>query len=214
MKKILFFFFIAMTILSCTKKPGNLSGNVYWKYNNYVGNKPDSGSEIKLIAFDKTQKDSIFKTTSDLNGNYTINDIPPGKYFLIIESKNTTDSPKNHLDNLQNYSEDLKTLFGLNLSKFSKEIFEINGYYQKYTEILTDSDDSKYGGISNKIDQYEKFEKMSEDKSSELIDKIPSNVKYKVGLLTAYSKSLEFKNIEIKEGKTENIITDFGVTYM
>lgn len=214
MKKIFFLFLIAITTLSCTKKPGNLTGNVYWKYNEYVGNKADSGSEIKLIAFDKKQKDTIFQTTADLNGNYAINDIPPGRYFLIIESKNTTDSPKNHLDNLQNYSEDLKTLFGLDLSNYSKEISEINGYYQKYVEILTDDDNTKYGGISNKIDQYEKFGKMSDDKSSDLIDKIPSNIRYKIGLLTAYSKSIEFKNIEIKEGKTENIITDFGVTYM
>lgn len=214
MKKIYVLFLISFAILSCAKKPGGLTGNVYWKYNDYVGNKPDSGAKIKLIPFDKTQKDSIFETTADLNGNYTIKDIPIGKYFLIVESENTKDNPRDHLKNLQIYAKSLKELFGFDLQKYSKEIYDIDNDYMKYTDILTDSDNDKYGGISNKIEQYQKFEKMSLEKSAKLIDKIPSEIKFKIGLLTKYSSSLDFQNVEIKEGKTKNIVTDFGVTYI
>ncbi len=214
MKKIYILFLLSFTILSCTKKPGGLTGNVYWKYNDYIGNKPDSGAKIKLIPFDKTQKDSIFEATADLNGNYIINDIPTGKYFLIVESENTRDNPKEHLENLQIYTKSFKELFGFDLQKYSKEIGEIENDYKKYTDILSDSDNDKYGGISNKIEQYQKFEKKALEKSANLIDKIPSEIRFKIGLLTGYSSSLDFHIVEIKEGKTENIVTDFGVTYM
>ena len=214
MKKKYILFLILFTILSCTKKPGGLTWNVYWKYNDYVGNKPDSGAKIKLIPFDKTQKDSIFETTADLNGNYAINEIPPGKYFLIVESENTKDNPKDHLENLQIYSKSLKEIFGFDLQKYSKEIEEIENDYKKYTDILTDPDYDKYGGISNKIEQYQKLEKMSFEKSANLIDKIPSKIRFKIGLLTGYSSSLDFQDVEIKEGKIENVVTDFGLTYM
>jgi hypothetical protein len=31
---------------------GTLTGNAYWKYNNYVGNKPDAGAEVTLYSLD------------------------------------------------------------------------------------------------------------------------------------------------------------------
>lgn len=214
MKKIYILILITCTILSCTKKPGTLTGNVYWKYNNYVGNKPDAGAKITLYAIDKSQKDSIFKATADINGNYTINDIPPAKYLLVIQSENTTDSPFDHIQNLKICSNDLKNTFDFDINKFSKNLEEIDAAYKKYETILIDSDDEKYGSLSNKIDEYEKYQKIAIDKSSDLIDKFPKKVKLKLGLFTGYSKSLYFQNIEIKEEKTVNENTDFGTTYM
>ncbi|WP_396192379.1 carboxypeptidase-like regulatory domain-containing protein [Flavobacterium sp.] len=214
MKKIYILILITCTILSCTKKPGTLTGNVYWKYNNYVGNKPDSGAEITLYAINKSQRDSIFKATADVNGNYTINDIPPAKYLLVIRSKNTTDSPLDHIQNLKICSNDLKNTFDFDINNFSKNLEEIDAAYKKYETILIDSDIEKYGGLSNKINEYEKYQKIAIDKSSDLIDKFPTKVKLKLGLFTGYSKSLYIQNIEIKEEKTVNKNTDFGTTYM
>jgi hypothetical protein len=214
MKNFYILFLISFTILSCTKKPGVITGNVYWKYNNYVGNKPDSGARIKLISFDKTQKDSIFETKADVSGNYSISEIPPGKYFLIIESENTTDSPTEHLENIKFWSKDLKELFGLDLQLYSKEIAEIKKVNQQYDDVLMDSNLDKYGGISKKIELYQTLEKSAIDKSEILIDKIPNKIRYKIGLLSGYSKSLDFQIVQINEGKSKNIITDFGTTYM
>lgn len=179
-----------------------------------MGNKPDAGAKITLYAIDKSQKDSIFKATADINGNYTINDIPPAKYLLVIQSENTTDSPFDHIQNLKICSNDLKNTFDFDINKFSKNLEEIDAAYKKYETILIDSDDEKYGSLSNKIDEYEKYQKIAIDKSSDLIDKFPKKVKLKLGLFTGYSKSLYFQNIEFKEEKTVNENTDFGTTYM
>jgi len=213
MKKYLIMLITILSVISCSKKPGKLTGNVYWKYNNYVGNKPDAGAKVSLFVIDKNKKDSIFETTTDVNGNYTINDIPPAKYLLVIQSENTTSSPKEHLDNLKNYSKEMKQLFGFDLNKYATTLKEIDNDYIKYEEILTDMDYNKYGGLSNKIDECKKYQKNIDDKSANLIDKLPKELKIKLGLYTGYSKSLDINNIEIKEDKTINQNTDFGTTY-
>lgn len=43
MKKLLLLFVGAALLTACKKDPGSVSGNVYYKFNDYVGNKPDGG---------------------------------------------------------------------------------------------------------------------------------------------------------------------------
>lgn len=212
MKRKLLFILVLFSILtSCTKKPGTLTGNIYWKYNDYVGNKPDASSTINLYSI--TDKNVTLETSTDVAGNYKIEEIPPGKYFLVIKSGNTTDSPKDHLDNLLIHSVQIKTVFGYDLKNLKKEIAEIDKLQQEYQNILIDENESKYGGLYKQIDKYEKIKKEIKDKSFALISKLPSEFKTKIGLYTGYDKSIHFANIEIKEAKTTNENVDFGITY-
>jgi hypothetical protein len=210
-KRLLIIAMLIITLTSCTKKPGILTGNVFWKYNDYVGNKPDAGSEVKLYSM--INKENKYETSTDVSGNFKIEEIIPGKYFLIIQSSNTTDSPKDHLDNLLIYSEDLKNLFGFDESKYKKEIDEINQLQNTYQDVLTESDANKFGGLSNQMDKYEKIERDIKDKTLNLISKFPPEFKEKLNLYTGYDKSFKFTTIEIKEGKTSNENIDFGTTY-
>lgn len=212
MKKIILITTITfLTLTSCTKKPGIFSGYIYWEYNDYVGDKPDAGSKIKLYSI--TNKEIQFETTADASGNFKLEDIPPGEYFTIIQSKNTTDSPKYHLDNLLIHSKELKTIFGFDSSPFKKEIEEINKLQYTYLEILTDDDENKYGGLATQIEKYEKIESEIKEKSQYLISKLPGQFREKIGLHTGYDKSLKFINLEIKEGKTSTENVDFGTSY-
>ena len=90
MKKI-FWLLLLLPFCSCKKNPGTLSGNVFWKYNDYVGNKPDAGATIYLFSSD-TSKDPL-RSEADVQGNYKIDPLLPGKYMMIVESKNATSSP-------------------------------------------------------------------------------------------------------------------------
>lgn len=72
---------------------GNLKGTVTWQYNSYVGTKPDVGASIYLIK--ESQEDiSKFKVIANGYGNYEINDVPVGNYFVVIISYKTTSDPK------------------------------------------------------------------------------------------------------------------------
>lgn len=72
-------------------KTGKVTGDVSYKYNNYVGNKPDTGATIFLISKNvKTLPDKIglglssntegvYRTEVDGSGKYTFDRIPVGK---------------------------------------------------------------------------------------------------------------------------------------
>lgn len=92
MKKIIFLLLAITTLTSCSKGEGEIKGNVYWKYNDFVGNKPDAGSKIELWGIDTVSiKITNFKleTTADMNGNYAFENVPVGSYMLLVKSKNT-----------------------------------------------------------------------------------------------------------------------------
>lgn len=209
--KLLFLTMLILTLTACSKKPGTLSGNVFWKYNDYVGNKPDAGSFVNLYS--TVNKEINYETTTDVTGNYKIEDIIPGTYYLIIQSKNTTESPKELLDNLLAYTE-LKNLFGFDEKKFKKEIDEINALHDEYQDILNHSNDGKYGELSIAMDKYETKESEIFEKSMKLISKFPDKFNSKFGVITGYNEnSIEIIPIDIEEGKSiiENV--DFGTTY-
>lgn len=205
--------FILLIFTSCSKTPGNLTGNVFWKYNNFVGNRPDAGAKITLYALDEKQQQLKYDASADVAGNYKIGNVLPGEYLLVIESKNTTSSPKNHLDDLLIYSDEVKNIFGLDLKLYTEKIEEIKSIDSLYNYTIRDKYE-KYGGIHNMILTYEKLEKDMEAKSSKLIQSIPDSIRLKINLFTGYDKSKFYKHIKIDEAKSINEVTDFGVTYM
>ena len=209
-KKLLIIIVLITALTSCTKKPGSLNGNVFWEYNDYVGNKPDAGSEVKLYSI--TNKESKFETTTDVSGNFKIEEIPPGKYFLIVQSKNTTDSPVNHLHNLFFNSENIKNIFGLDLNKFKKEFEEIKRIENKSDEVVIKFDFDKPNS-TNESDDFEKAQKEINTKSVDIISRFPKEFMSKLGIYTGHDRSFDFSVVEIMEGKSSTQNVDFGTTY-
>ena len=91
-------------------KTGSISGNVTYKYNNYVGNKPDTGTVVFLISkkvtslpdsmgygwtWDVDDYEGIYATEVDGSGNYILNDIPVGEYYIVLISENTNTGESN-----------------------------------------------------------------------------------------------------------------------
>ena len=85
---------------------GTVTGEVTYKYNNYVGNRGDAGSTVLLISknIESLPDELAYGSTYDLpegcyatevsgSGNYTFNNIPTGEYVLIFISKNTSPNP-------------------------------------------------------------------------------------------------------------------------
>lgn len=88
-------------------KLGGVKGTVTWQYNKFIGTKADVGADIALIPsmYDNKISNTVFTLTlssvpqgsdgiytgeADGNGNYIIEDVPAGMYYLLIVSKNTT----------------------------------------------------------------------------------------------------------------------------
>ena len=105
----------------------------------------------------------------------------------------------------------MKQLFAFDIDKYKNQLAEIDKLDSTYTAILMDDNESKYGGVSNKIDKYKTIEEEMIQKSEKLIEMFPDNFKYK--LWPGYCNALDFSFITITEGETENENTDFGITW-
>ena len=83
-------------------KTGSVTGMVTYKYNSYVGNKPDTNSTVILISksvtslpqsvahgFISNLPNGCYGTKVDGSGNYRFDNVPIGEYHLILISENT-----------------------------------------------------------------------------------------------------------------------------
>ena len=86
-------------------KTGKVTGTVTYKYNDYVGNKADTGAKVILVSKSVTSlPDSLglgmiselpegcYGKKVDGSGNYTFDNVPTGEYYLIIISANTNEN--------------------------------------------------------------------------------------------------------------------------
>ncbi len=190
---------------------GSLTGNAYWKYNDYVGNKPDAGAEIQLHSLDTIRGNLRFEATADVQGDYQFSKLPPGRYLVIVRSNNTRACPEEHLINLGFYSSYLKQIFGFDLSNYTKELAEIERLDSMATSILTGRSNDFYKSTSS-IDAYYELQEQSRDKINKLFESFPTEFRIKMKLFSGFSNSYDIQVIEIEDGKSANLVSDFGIT--
>lgn len=82
---------------------GSINGNITYFYNNYIGNRADTGAKVILIPKDGYAKNAtLYLSSSDMNnyhvyvgtvdgtGKYEINHVVTGDYFVLIISSKTS----------------------------------------------------------------------------------------------------------------------------
>lgn len=129
-------------------KTGKIKGTITWQYNEFIGTKPDVGAKIALIPANLTKNTGpkheiyffaltlssnspettgIYTTKANGYGEYEMNDVPAGEYYILIVSQKTrSDLTINKWDALilqEIFSEDEWKVLQLNL-KLNKYEFE------------------------------------------------------------------------------------------
>ena len=191
---------------------GILTGNVYW-YNDLMY-KADAGALITLYSLDSIRGNVKYVTTADVDGDYKFEKVLPGKYFLIVRSVNTTDCPDSHLFNLRIYGDEIKQLFGFDIEKYKTQLDEINVLDSLYFKCFDNFPSN--GSLLQMTASLAKTETIEEEmiqKSEKLIERFPDDFKSKIKLYAGYSNAYDFSTIRIEEGETENVNTDFGITW-
>jgi predicted molibdopterin-dependent oxidoreductase YjgC len=190
---------------------GSITGNVYWKYNDYVGNKADAGSEITAILL--SNPETKYNATCDLQGNYKIEGLNSGRYFLIIKSRNTKQHPVTYSRLFEVYKRQLDTVLKIKASDFRKDLqFQIDSLYKAQIELVY-----KYGKNEIKMGKYMKengkIDNLLMKKTKEWFDDMPQEMKLKIDAFSNLHESFHYQIIELASGKNETVITDFGITY-
>ena len=98
------------TLIYDNSQCGSLTGTITYQYNKYIGTKPDVGAGVMLIQTNHVPLDSddgtflsfseigfddpmIHCTEVDGMGNYYLDNVPAGYYYLLIVSEETNESP-------------------------------------------------------------------------------------------------------------------------
>ena len=130
---------------------GSVKGNITWQYNRYVGTKADVGAEIYLIPLDfnikggGNEKLSRFMDTKGHNGvyygkvdgfgQYNIDNVPTGKYMILIKSDNTNDAMR--FENETGWNRTVNELMGQFLTDKELDKFKtFLGFDSYITEII------------------------------------------------------------------------------
>lgn len=215
--KHLYIIFITIIFFSCSPKRGSVAGNVYWKYNNFIGNKPDAGSDVFLFSSDTGK--APLQATCDIQGNFSLADVPVGDYKLVVRSKSTNASCYDLVYDLLSY---INTPFMRGDGKYNGQV---HGFIENYfaMERLDISD-------SRRSDSFKIYRNRTIDVSDSILKEIPHNSQFRhwvldygmspdkitvddISIGTMAGNKIKVKDIKVEEGKTTTEIVDFGLTF-
>lgn len=212
-QKFILFCLLALSLASCQPNYGSLTGNVYWKYNNYVGDKPDAGSDVYLFSKDTSK--APLETTCDVQGNFRFDKIQTGDYMIVAKSKNTTNSAANELQEL--FTTNTYSYFGFLLNNIDSALFQsaTDSYFDSQKKDLPAPPSYTYKQKMAYYDSAQISQRQANTLADSLLNKIPKDNRLmkEVYSLGSFSKKVKFKEITIKKDETSNEVYDFGNTY-
>jgi hypothetical protein len=205
---ILMLICISAIAVSCSKGTGSITGNVYWKYNDYVGNKPDAGTEVRLFSTSDTSFHQ--KTECDIKGDFKFDNVPVGDYILVFDSENTNDRASSYITDL--------TLFRNQLEQINcgfKDTLAFKNVADSYLQA------SSLATNLHGKDFLDAYEKRDEDRmrldsiASKLLDSYTKETMSRLGYTNSVLPAKrKFKSIKVEKDKTSTVVIDFGITYM
>jgi hypothetical protein len=194
---------------------GSISGNAYWHYNDYVGDKPDAGSDVYLFSAD-TSKAPI-NTQCDVQGNFKFEKVPPGNYLVMIISKNTTDDGTHNFIQFDSYHGAYKVFLGFSIEDAKQAYDSValadTAYYRAASR--------KYGvfGINKQLKDTEAKREIAAAQKRRVLNigakKCSMVASYPlIGLtMPRLASKIYFAIIRVAADQNKTVIADFGITF-
>ncbi|MBR5280061.1 MAG: Ig-like domain-containing protein [Clostridia bacterium] len=138
------------------QKTGTVSGEVTWKYNSYVGYKPDTGAIVYLISRSVRELNSavalglttglpegVYATKVNGSGAYIFDSIPVGSYEMVIISKNTNDNPSKVTESSNGWSI-VYSLFSETDQEMALLTAQVYRVYTKFSLVVNENQTTTY----------------------------------------------------------------------
>jgi hypothetical protein len=213
MKRLLFILLIPSFINAQT---GSISGNAYWKYNDFVGNKADAGSEVYLFYPD-TSKVPL-NTQCDVQGNFKFDKLEDGNYLVLIVSKNTNTPGVENFTSFDILNTVTLKYFGFDIHQFKPHYDSVSYFKKNYEAALGEKvnvwrmNKQMKEQENKKISYYNSIHNLFE---KVLTERLPFNTRLPLlPLHSTFQPKIKFEELEIKGGNNRTLIADFGITYM
>lgn len=208
MKQLLFTLFLFPTISFA--QTGTVSGNAFWKYNDYVGNKADAGSRVCLFTKDTTKEP--LETQCDVQGNFRFDNVPEGTYLIAIISENTKDNGEWNLTQIDRPY--IMDYLGFNIRAVNKEVYDSLSIYKSN---MLDVAKQKVGvfSINKYMKKFEQSKEIYEGALHRLFKAIPRSSKlFSFYFFLPFPPKYDIREIEVKSNQTKTVVADFGITYL
>ena len=209
--KLLLLLLLAVTMPAfCFAQNSTITGNVIVNFN-YTQNGPDAASEVDLFNVNKKyslnilDRDSVKKTTTNIDGNYVFKNVEPGEYIIYIKSKGALVAPFLLFNYLKGpLSKKLKSISGFDFSTHNQPLqAEIHVLLDQSYKLSTDKKFNKSIKVTNEMNK----------KIKEYLESLPDEIKLFFGLFGGGEMAREFKEITVKPGINENYTTIFKVLF-
>ncbi len=153
-----------------------------------------------------------YKAKCDVAGNFKIEKIKPGRYLVIVKSENTTQDPTYFSRLFKIYKYKMDTALNIKISEYRRDLQDrIDSTYDANMEMVMKSEKIKPKEF---LKQSTANKNLIKNLQSQLFEPMPIQWKIKLPILSWIHKSFHFEVILIKDGETENIVVDFGNTFI
>lgn len=208
MKRLIFLFSLLPANSFC--QTGTITGSAFWKYNDYVGNKADAGSDIYLYT---PTRSAPTTTQCDFQGNFKFDNLRPGEYLVVIKSKNATDDWEENFIHLR-YCRSNPYL-GFQLDSLDKTLCDSVEVYRNYY----------YETRAQKLNVWKANKQAKQLKAvkdaytgciQRLVGLVPKDIKpyFDLELYQTYPHKIFIKEVTVSPNQSTTVIADFGVTYL
>jgi hypothetical protein len=172
--------------------------------------------DVTIFSCDTARNGLKYEASTDVQGNYRIEKVLPGEYFMVIRSGNTTDCPEDHLRKIIFYSKCIKQFYGFDISEFQSALDSISALDSFYHSILLDKDTTKRRNEHLTRREWRRIYSIHEDQkrqmAADLLNRLPEKFRSDIEIYTEYSRSHDYTYIIIKEDENVHENTDFGTT--
>lgn len=191
-------------------------GNVFWLYNNFVGNRGDNGAIVRLIS--SNDNSILAETKADKEGDFEFNNVLSDYYRLMVVSKNVTQDLSFGQYPIEKYLNIMDTatarIFRERITIY--DALEQHKELRAYEERLAEN----WGANRDWSETYHKRKKLEESLQSLVYDSIYSFIPYtlrkELNINSSWDKSyfkIKIQVINLKDNEDLKIAVDFASTY-
>lgn len=199
----------------CSAQTGSISGNAFWHYNDYIGNKPDAAADVYLFTGDSTKAPD--NTQCDVMGNFKFDQIAPGKYLVLIVSRATTDDGTNNFIVFNAYKGMYREFLGF-------DITDPKAVYDSVMLLDNDADEAAKQKMTvwnagKRLKQIEQKKAIAAAEKRRLLNLCVGGAPffYHLALMPLALAHIQHKVyiqlITIKGNENKTVVADFGITY-
>lgn len=210
-------FALTLLPLCSSAQTATISGNAFYHYNEYVGDRADAGDDVYLIREHDTASRPA-STQTDVAGNFKFEKLEPGRYILVVVSKNTFDNGNFNFIGFNGLKGVLTDFIGVDIDCNEASYDSVKLMIDRYSQVTSKKMSTWHAGRDLKNMEAARDAAAAQERRtlSIMAAKIPVFIMRPfVGLTSGgLTYKIDIEAIDLSADQNKTVITNFGVSYL